>query len=123
MGVNTDLHLGTLNHDLTLSRYDFGLVHYADALRQRLKVRLMLFFQSWFLQRQDGVPYYESFLKKSPDIGELSAILKTAILTTKRVKELTFFELAFDNAQRILYLNFTVLSEDGYITLNEALTP
>lgn len=119
MAVNDDLYLDPKKHDLVISRYDLNLVRHVQSTAQRLKVKLKVFFAEWFLNRQFGVPYYESVLKKAPDLQLIEAEIKRAILKVDKVVEILEFSLEFDTNQRRLFIAFRVRTTEGDIELNE----
>lgn len=121
MTENRDLKLGTLTHDLQIEKYDLQFADELAGTAQRLKIRLKFFLTEWFLNRTSGVPYYESVLQKAPDLQYVENILKTTILETPRVIQLTSFSLDYDNTIRRLIVNFSVLTDDGDIVFNEVL--
>jgi len=121
MTQNRDLKLDTVSHDLQVKAYDLQLVNDVDSTAQRLKVRLKFFFTEWFLNRTAGVPYLQSILEKGSDIQQVENILKTVIIETPRVIQLTSFTLDYNNFSRQLIVDFSVLTDDGPIVFNEVL--
>lgn len=95
------------NHDIVFDPYDLALVSGAEALRQRLKQRLLLFRGEWFLDIDAGVPYFEDVFIKQPRRNVLESAFKREILGDPEVTSLTAFELGFTD-ERTLTLNFTV---------------
>lgn len=119
MSINTDLFLEPKLHDLFIKRYDLSLVSGLQSTAQRLKVKLKLFFSEWFLNRQFGVPYYQDVLKKAPDLILIEARIKRAILEVPLVIEILEFALDFDVNQRRLFVNFSVRTAEGNLTIIE----
>jgi hypothetical protein len=119
LSINTDLFLEPKLHDLFIKRYDLSLVSGLQSTGQRLKVKLKLFFSEWYLNRLFGVPYYQDILKKAPDLILIEARLKEAILKTPLVIEILQFALDFDVNQRRLFVNFSVRTAEGNLTIIE----
>lgn len=115
MPGNRDLRLDTLTHDIAIRGRDLSIVEGAAATSQRLKVRLKLFFRSWYLNLLAGIPYYETILQKNPDLLRLEAEMKLAITTVDNVLELLNLDLALDNQTRRLTILFSVRTSDGTI--------
>jgi len=118
---NRDLLLSKQNNDLIVSRFDLGIVEGVASTEQRLKVRLQIFLREWFLDRTAGQPYYEEVFSKAPNISEIEARLKEAILTTERVLEILSFDIDFNNASRTLFVNFAVSTIDGDIVIDDGI--
>lgn len=120
MTQNRDLTLNKLTNDLQFSNYDLSLVDTLEATRQRLTVKLRLFFREWFLQRDAGLPYYDSMNAKNPDLLILEGQIKRAILSTQRVLEILSFSANFDVETRTLSVSFSARTDDGI--LNEQIS-
>lgn len=53
------LKLDTFSHDLTIKNGKFVRVNGADEVRQRIKVALWHHYNEYFLNRGNGLPYYD----------------------------------------------------------------
>lgn len=118
---NRDLLLHKHNHDIAISRYDLNIVDGDDAIAQRLKIRLKLYLNSWFLDRSAGLPYYEAVLHKRPDRRYLENLFKVAIKTTPGVLEILDFTLDFEASARVLIVRFTVSTAEGEVSMSEVI--
>ena len=107
------------SHDLALVGYDLVMATGIDLMRQRLKQSLLFFQGEWYLDIEDGVPYYQDILKKSPDQIAVEAAFKTAIIETPGVTEITAFALKYDAPLRSLSLSFGVKTIYGNLQLSE----
>jgi len=116
-----DLQLDTQSHDLIVANYDLQLNTGLSLVQQRLKQSLIFFLGEWYLDVTDGVPYYQDILIKSPVRITVESILKTTIIETPGVLELTSFELEYTPASRELHLDFRVKTEFGDLELSEVL--
>jgi len=120
MNENRDLKLNFDTHDLEIEKFDLSFQDdQLDATRQRLKIRIKFFFTEWFLDTSFGLPYYEIILKKNPNLQEIEGRLIETIISTPRVLEMLEFNLDFNPASRILFVNFRVLTEDGTLDFSE----
>lgn len=95
------------SHDIVFDQYDLALVTGQEALRQRIKQRLLLFRGEWFLDIDAGVPYFEDVFIKQPRRNILESAFKREILADPEVTRLSAFDLGFVD-ERTLTLNFTV---------------
>lgn len=105
--LNDDGDLDVVNNNLILTTGQ-------EAIKQDLQTRLKTFLSEWFLDISEGVPYYQEILVKQPSFTVVSDVLKTIILETPGVLELTNF--VFDYlVTRELHLEFTAETIDGPI--------
>lgn len=109
----SDLKLDLEESDLAIENGDLVLTEGADATRQRVQQSLRSIKGEWFLDLEDGVPYFQDVLVKNPNASTVDAVLRDAILSTDGVVELTEFKLDFDVAKRELFLEFECVSIDG----------
>ena len=103
-------------HDLDITDYDLSIVSEVDKIVQNLKIRLLFFYTEWYLDTSIGIPYFDDILIKSPDIGNVEAIIIDAILNTPDVLELLSFDSFFDNAKRVYSVEFKVNTTYGIST-------
>jgi len=95
--------------ELDLSTNDLQLVDGSDAIAQHLLIRLRLFKGEWFLDQRIGIPYYESILKKSPNLIAVKGIFSRAITSTPGVNSLEDLELGYEPTTRALTVSFSAL--------------
>lgn len=114
----SDLQLNKLTGDLDIQTGDLYLNDPLEAIRQHLVSNLRSFKQEWFLNLDQGVPYFQEVLRKNPNPVVIDAIFKEAIINTVGVNELTSFELTFDTVQRKMILDFSVDTIEGEINFD-----
>jgi hypothetical protein len=85
-------------------------------IRQRLLQRLRFFLGEWFLDRNEGVPWFQAIFVKETPPAIIDAILKERIIATNGVVSLERFDpLDLDIEQRLLFVSFDVLTINGTI--------
>lgn len=104
--------------DLDLLSGDLALTSGKDTIDQHIRANLRAYKGEWFLNLDDGIPYYQDVFKKNQSPIVIDAIFKEAILKTTGVIELTEFEIQYDNVLRKLVLNFAVNTFEGEINFN-----
>jgi hypothetical protein len=97
--------------DLMISEFDLRLTTDSEIVEQRIRQALLTFKGEWFLNTQLGIPYYESILEEKNSLQAIKAILVDAIKKVEGVKELTKFEIKYDNDSRALAVNFNVMDD------------
>lgn len=96
------------------------ILHGADAVAQRVRVRFRWFLGEWFLDRRQGVPYIESILVKNPDPILITFIFRKVLLLTPGVKSVKTFHASLDRPTRHLTVTFeAVLNDDSIMTFNK----
>lgn len=106
-----DLALGP-DGDLLIENGLLSLVRGADALAQRLELRLALVRGSWFLDLDQGVPYVEQVLVKNPDIDAVAAVLRAECLKETEVRDATV-TVTLDRSTRSATARVVATSIDG----------
>lgn len=76
-----------------------------EAYRLRLTARLNFFKREWFLDKRQGMPYYEVVFVKNPDISLVQAIFRRAILLTPGTQSIKKMTTAFDQTLRSFTIN------------------
>lgn len=111
-----DIKLNVAGTDLALEDYDFVLIDGAERVAQNIQIRLRTFVGEWYLDRNFGLPYFETILVKNPNGGLIRSILKAVILETLDVTELTQFTTEIDDLTRELFITFTCETTFGTIS-------
>jgi len=116
-----DFALDQDTHDLLFVDNTLQIVDAADQLEQNLKIRLQFFSAEWFLNINNGLPFYSDILVKNPNIPNIDSIIKAEILDTDGVEEILEFISAFDNTKREYTITFKVRTEFGQSELETSL--
>lgn len=111
----TDIRLDPQTNDLDLlNNTDIQLTKTSvDGLAQRLRIKLKMFINTYFMDMDFGIPYYEQVFVKGATKKLLDAIFKKAIFDTPDVSAVLSYRSQFDRANRQYLPQFTVISVDG----------
>jgi len=115
--MSKDFALDKETHDLFITGNELQVVDVADQLEQNLKIRLQFFNAEWFLDINNGLPFYSDILVKNPNIPNVDSIIKAEILGTIGVLELLEYVSTFDASLRTYTVSFTVRTEFGQTDL------
>jgi len=103
--------------DLMLDESGTGkaVIHTTLALEvaQRIHVRLRFFKGEWFLNLEEGTPWYEELLKKGASDRTIRSIFGQVIGKCPGVDEMTSLSYSLNKATRQLSLRFTCRLDDG----------
>jgi hypothetical protein len=105
MSEYQDLEL-TGDSDLLIENFDLQLISGADAIAQRVWIRLRIFKGEWYLDNTLGMPYFQSILKKAPDQITVTTAFKDMILGTPGIASLLSFGMSFDAETRTMNIEF-----------------
>lgn len=89
-----------VNHDGSL-KLPVQLVRGADAVAQRIRIRLLFPKGSWFLDLRQGIPYREHVLIKNPQKQAVRSILRRVIINTPGVAGVESLTLEIDPVTRV----------------------
>lgn len=118
-----DFALDPVTNDLVFEDFNFFLLDDTRQIMQNLAIRLRFIFGEWFLDITQGVPYFEYFFIKAPNLIQIESILKEEIVTTRGIVELTSYEANFDARLRIYSVKFSARSISGEELLKELELP
>jgi hypothetical protein len=94
-----------------------------DAIAQQLRIRFKFFKGEWFLDRRQGIPYFDKVLIKNPSTSILEAIFRRTILDTPGVESLESFRMTLDRPTRILTMDFVAATDTGEVLDTRNLGP
>ncbi len=101
--------------DLQLTNNSLTLTDGLEAIRQHLQGRFQLFYGEWFLDIEEGVPWFQDILGSKQSFVVVQEILKGVILDTPGVLQLLTFKFDYVAATREVILEFQALTTDGVI--------
>ncbi len=84
-----------------------------EYISQKLRIVLSFFTDEWYLDKNEGLPFYADIFKKNPDINLISDLYKDRILAVPEVDELLDFDIVVDSATRETQKFFTVTTANG----------
>lgn len=105
------------NNDLIIENGSFKIVDKGAEVVQHVRTRLLTYLNEWFLDRESGVPYFEQVFIKPVNLNNVESILKTTIIRTPGVSELTEFQMVYNIIpDRKIFISFA--AETIYGTIN-----
>ena len=107
------------NHDLFALNGRIAVLRDIDEVAQHIKTRLLLVLGEYFLDVNEGVPWFTVIFTKPADLQEVETVIKNTILTTENVNELTSFSMDYDRITRTLLITFSCNTEFGLIENGE----
>lgn len=102
-------------HDMTFGQ---GVANYArddEATAQKVKTRLLLLFNEWFLDTDAGVPHLQQIMVRPSNLPLAEAIIKRTIIETEGVAKLRSFAMTYDRETRRLTIQATVANTYGTV--------
>lgn len=95
--------------DITINNY----VEDKDVILLAIKSRLSFFKGEWFIDTEDGTPYFQEIFVKPARLRLIEGIFKRRILETPGITGLNDFNLDFDQTTRKLEVQFEALDQFG----------
>lgn len=86
-----------------------------DGIRQQIMLRLGFFKGEWFLDEENGIPWYEEILVKNPSVAKIQTIFRDAILSVKGVRDVLSLSVVF-SARREITITFTASTDLGELS-------
>ena len=116
-----DLALNVDSWDLVFHNNDLLLIDNAERIGQQIKITLQFWFQEWFLDTTQGIPYLEYICIKNPNLQHIRQIFREAIQSVPDVDSVTELTLNVNAKERILSVTYTANTSAGLLTRKELL--
>lgn len=84
-----------------------------EEVAQSVKSRLKLHLGEWFLNINDGVPWFDAILGIGVPIGVKNAILQERVVTGPNVAGITRWDSQFDRTARTLSIQCGIIDRSG----------
>lgn len=116
-----DLALNVDSWDLVFHNNDLMLIDNAERIGQQIKITLQFWFQEWFLDTTQGVPYLEYICVKNPNLQHIRQIFREKIMSVDGVDSVTELTLNVNARERVLTVTYTANTSAGLLTRRELL--
>lgn len=104
--INTkDLKVTEYNLSLTTNNFDY--------ISQKIETKLKYVKGEWFLNRNNGLPYFTDIFKKNPDIPLITSLFRSVLLGIDGVIDILDFTIALNNSTRVLTINYEIQIDTG----------
>ena len=107
--------------DYTLGSGADFLKNSPEAVAQAVLTRLHLWKGEWFVDVSDGTPYMQDILGKRYQRKNPDSVIKSRILGTPGVTEITSYDSRFDGETRSFTVAATINTAYGAATISETL--
>lgn len=87
----------------------------AEALRQRLNNRMLLWLGEWFLTPLEGIDWLDILESKPVDLPEVDRRLRGELLEDPAVVKIVEYESSFDRTIRKLTVSWAVTGDLGLV--------
>jgi len=112
---NIALNYSGQTGDLDLTGHRLNITTGEAAIEQNLRVRLLFFLESWFLDRRLGIPYYRDVYVKAPNLLLLQHLFRTTVLGTTGISNVDSLEVRTDKTSRKMTLTFRATMDTGAV--------
>lgn len=116
-----DLALNVDNWDLVFHNNDLMIIDNAERIGQQIKITLQFWFEEWFLDTTQGIPYLQYICIKNPNLQHIRQIFREAIQSVPDVDSVTELTLNVNAKERILTVTYTANTSAGLLTRRELL--
>jgi hypothetical protein len=89
----------------------------ADAIRQKLSTRFNFFLGEWFLDRRQGLPYFQHVFVANPDKQLIRSIFSRVIVRTPGIASVRRLDAIFTLPVRHVAFDFEAVLADNAGTL------
>jgi hypothetical protein len=96
------------------------LVEGIDEIAQQTKQQLSASVGDWFLDIEQGLPYFQLILKKTTTLSAIEGIYLTAIAKIPGIVNVNSFTLDFEPTTRALNIIFSAQTREGVLNFNLA---
>jgi len=116
-----DLKIDLTSRDLVFTNGDLSIVSGLEAIQQRLQIKLLFFFNEWFLDKSLGLDWFGTVYIKNPDQSLIDNMILVAVTDDPSVISI----LEYSSTYNILHRSFTIVLKiqaiEGIVNINEVL--
>jgi len=117
-----DLAIDLTTRDLTFTDGDLTFKTGSEACQQRLQIKLLFFFNEWFLDTSIGLDWFNIVFIKNPVQNLIDNMILVEITDDPEVITVLEYSTSYSILQRKLSINLKIETIFGIINISEALT-
>lgn len=106
---------GDSSSEFIIEKGEFVLVEDGAQVVQNVRERLLSYREDFFLDRTQGLPYFQTMFTKPFNLNLTESLLKAEILDTEGVESLLSFATEFESNTRKLTVTFTFQTAFGSV--------
>lgn len=107
------MYLDSETHDISVQDRQIRRVVDSEEIQQRIKTRILLVQQEWFLNLGAGLPWFTELSGRNVDLYKVRSYISLLINQTDGVSQLVSLDLSVDNEARKLNVEFTYIDIFG----------
>ena len=92
-----------------------GDIHLTESVAQKIRIRLLWFFEEWRWDPEEGIPYFEDVFVKNPDTDRIEAIIRSKIFEIPEVTEIRDVSVIFNSQKRELIIRYEAMTDSEAI--------
>jgi len=116
-----DLAINLTTRDLILENGDFYFVTEQEACRQRLQIKLLFFFNEWFLDTTLGLDWFGVAFIKNPNQNLIDNMILVTMTDDFEVIEILEYSTEYSILLRKLSVKMKLRTIYGVLILNEGI--
>lgn len=93
------------------------LIGGTEYIRQKLSVRFKFFFGEWFLNQNEGIPYFRDVFVHDPKLDVIASLFKRVITNCPGVLALKSYAMNYDPLARSLTFSFQATVDGGEVVV------
>jgi hypothetical protein len=117
MDIKIDLSTGDIDVKDFVGPRLFTLSENLNAIGQRILIRLRTFAGEWFLDQNEGIPYFQRILgQQNPQALEtMRVLLRNKVASTEGVLSVESFDVSFTGDERLATVSFKARTTAGTV--------
>ena len=108
----------TADNDLAIIDGSLKKVTGAEEIAQKIKQVLLASEGDWFLDLEQGLPFFQTIFLKATSVSAIESIYLDAIGSVPGVIDIVSFRLDYDPSTREASITFKVNTSDGVLDFN-----
>lgn len=112
--MGMDLKLDPATNDLYLDESgDVVWIEGAEAIAQHVRVRLRFILGEWFLNEDEGFPFFETVLVHNPSTSAITEAYRRTVAETPGIASVEKCVVTFDRQARTIAVDIEATTTDG----------
>lgn len=101
--------------DLLIENGTLVLVEGIEAIKQNIQIRCQFILGEWFLNRLEGIPFFEDVLGTKNRELVVRGVFRRAIETTQGVKRIVSLDLSINGTTRVATVTASIQADTGHV--------
>ena len=92
-----------------------GDIILADSIAQKVRIKLLWFFEEWKWKKEEGIDYLNLVYIKNPNLNDIESAIREKIFEVNEITDVKDVSVHFDLSKRKIKISYIAMTDEETI--------